>query len=501
MTAENRKVKKDKTDSIEQRLEDLGQAIVCDDSFVQNVMTLIGTRPPRQSNIRRIVMNRLTKFAAAAAIIIAVLLGLNYFSDSFGLASPAYGINEAFNLYRNARTFHIKGWTFFHKDGHAGQELRGLPFETWTDKENDLSRNWQPAGFFDSDPDQPMYFLTISDGQYIMETIHYTYAEDGTHYPMASFTKLSPFQLRRKHHKTTMSDSDRLFGIYDNPDQIAGFVKIGQEQMDGEIMDIWQGEVTAPGKTVPYKKIKIWLSPASGRIARIFMWTNREKNTVHWLPFRDTHTIEYNVSPPPDCFKTEPPPGYKYENTKETAKQVEFGEDGSGVRFYDCIGFTLSDGSIILAWHANPDAGTSQEHLFANLKPGGPLPKLPAQIIALLPYPVEGRITCMGRHLTYTQKDGKFYEWSIYVPDGQVPQRSTFEAYKIIKKYNNIEPRRFGGAPNLVADEITINSKEDFDTWVLGAMAELSDHRKAPEDISYEKVLQLTGQIRKSLTE
>ena len=48
---------------------------------------------------------------------------------------------------------------------------------------------------------------------------------------------------------------------------------------------------------------------------------------------------------------------------------------------------------------------------------------------------------------------------------------------------------------------ILIETAENFDWWVLGAMAELSDDGKAPEDITYQTVLQLAEQIRKSLVE
>ena len=43
---------------------------------------------------------------------------------------------------------------------------------------------------------------------------------------------------------------------------------------------------------------------------------------------------------------------------------------------------------------------------------------------------------------------------------------------------------------------LSIKTKEDFDTWVLGAMADLSSEGKAPEDVTYENVLQLARQIR-----
>ncbi len=44
-----------------------------------------------------------------------------------------------------------------------------------------------------------------------------------------------------------------------------------------------------------------------------------------------------------------------------------------------------------------------------------------------------------------------------------------------------------------------IIEQDEFDTFVRGAMAELSDEGKAPEYVTYQKVLQLTKKIRNSL--
>jgi hypothetical protein len=72
-------------DNIENRLQELGRIIGGGDSIADRVMSRIdagSVRCERGSSgkllVRRLVMNRFTKFAAAAVIIIAVLLGLNF---------------------------------------------------------------------------------------------------------------------------------------------------------------------------------------------------------------------------------------------------------------------------------------------------------------------------------------------------------------------------------------------------------------------------------------
>jgi hypothetical protein len=41
-----------------------------------------------------------------------------------------------------------------------------------------------------------------------------------------------------------------------------------------------------------------------------------------------------------------------------------------------------------------------------------------------------------------------------------------------------------------------IKTAEDFDKWVRGAMAELSDNGKAPEPLTYQKVTELAQHLR-----
>jgi len=438
-------------------------------------------------NIRSIIMKSpITKLAAAAVIIATTIIGIRWFS----VAAPAYGITEALKLYENADIVHIKGWKFLNTGDNTELELKRIPFESWYDKKNGRFRNSRPLGWLGDYTRKPKYYLTVSDGQYLMKTIYLQGIQ-----PAAEFTKLSPFQQRLRIYTI-----EPFPAFIANINQVKGFTKVGQERIKNKMVDVWQGEVTAPGKTVPYKKLKIWLSPSTGEILRIVRWANTEEDSVRWLLRMDADTVEYNVTPPVDCFVTEAPEGYELLNTKETAIERELGDPGR-VRFYGCIGFTLNDGSVIFGWHANHKPEESQAHLFANLKPGRPLPKLPAQIVGLKPWPVEEDITCVGRHLAFTQKSGKFYEWGIYVPNKKMPERDTFQDYKAIPKYNGVEPRSFLGRPNLVGQELDIKSEEEFDTWVRGAMSELSDDGKAPEDVTYESVLQLTKQIRESITQ
>lgn len=100
--------------NIEDKLEELGQAIGSDESLVENVMSRIDAKPIAESNktgksknkllFRRFVMNRFTKFAAAAAIIIAVVLSITFLDKS---VTPAYAIKQTVEAVKNVRFLHI----------------------------------------------------------------------------------------------------------------------------------------------------------------------------------------------------------------------------------------------------------------------------------------------------------------------------------------------------------------------------------------------------------
>ncbi len=449
---------------------------------------------------KTIMKTRITKFAAAAIILIAVFA----ITVLDKLSTPAYGLTQALQVYKQANIIHMKGLTFFVKDTKDGQEHCGLPYEKWIDREKGYFRELRPCGTFGSSPDEtPHYYLTVSDGQYLMKTFDTQYFvsdesdELGPPIRRARYKELSPFQQRLQ--MRTMQNIMDYYSVCD----VAGFAKIGSEAIDGEELDIWQGEVASPGKTVPYKKLMVWLSPTSGEIKQIYRWSNTQmdNNEVSWR-LAGIINFEYDAIPPEGCFDTVPPPDCELENTRETAIKMELGMYDGRETFYICIGFGLNDGSVILGWHAHQLNGQlAQEELFKNLEPGGPLPQLPAQITELVPYPVEEDITCVGHHLTYTQKAGKFYEWGLYVPNGDMPSRSLFTSLKVKKEFHNSSKRDYPGFPNLVANEISIGSEQEFNTWVLDAMAELSDDGMAPEGITYDGVLELAQQIRGSLDE
>lgn len=137
-----------------------------------------------------------------------------------------------------------------------------------------------------------------------------------------------------------------------------------------------------------------------------------------------------------------------------------------------------------------------QDHLSANLTPGGDFPKTPVEVYALKATNAQG-VTYTGRHLAWTKRDGECIEWGLYVPDGPPP--AGILGFNLLTRMNPSSP------PD-VKTSISINVQApvrieagNFDDLVTAAMAELNDGGAAPADVSFKSVTQLAQQIRASL--
>ena len=344
----------------------------------------------------------ITKLAVAAVIVIAVVLLITILDKS---ATPVYGITDVPELLKKARTIHMKGWVYFPPI-QDGEDPAKLEFEYWFDVENGRYRLYKPGGI-DKDTGEPRYYTTVSDGRYVMsETYHRP--RDGDPWKSISFTKLSPFKARVEAYKNSHAVLMQMFG---NMDQIEGSTKVGREEINGTLFDIWENEYyLSDGRRI---KIRTWLAPDSGDIGRVLFWEKKRKDDPNWRLVLDFHTIELDVVPALGIFDTEPLAGYKLDNTKETARTSTLGiaRQRAMIEDYELhihIGFTLNDGSVIIGWSCPEKTRSSQADLFENLAPGGRLPTLAAKIEGLTLIPQELSVNYMGCHRADTQKDGNF---------------------------------------------------------------------------------------------
>ncbi len=439
-------------------------------------------------------MNRFTKLTAAAVIIIAVALSITFLDKS---VTPAYGINDMPELFRAVRTVHLKGWHYY--PGHKtpdGNDVLPVNMEEWFDLEN--GREWHTtcSSSGRSDATRISVGELISDGQYRLRLNHTRKS--------AHFSKRNKYQQMLAKHQGRDQMIEQLFGDISKLDD---FVKIGREKIDGVDCDIWEREEIFSATKGGYR-YKYWLSPSTGECKRYQVWMSFT-GKQQWELCREYVKIERDVDIPEGLFSMEVPEGYEAKNTKETATLLElgspnmggYGDDRCSLSWGAALSFTMSDGSVIWGWNSiDRTSEKPQEEFFEGLEFGGLLPKLPIEFNALKPAGEPKDTTYTGYHLAYTRKADRFTEWAVYVPDGTPPENVKQFGYHMLYVFNlEHEPRLKINLP--VPYGLLIETKEDFDKWVLGAMAALSDDGKAPENVTYESVLQLTKQIRESLAQ
>jgi len=462
------------------------------------VIKLADTNPIKPPFLWRIIMkSKITRYVATAVIIVAVFLGLEFMGGP-ETTRVAYGITDVPELLRRSKTLHIQALCWVYQNNHSQSEFGEatvIPIEKWVDIENMQERfisfeAWSKPNSEERGLDKVEGFR---DREYAMDIQH----NDKT----VRFNKCS--LIKRKLQMRRIMDG-YLNKI--SQKQLDLFVNVGQETIDGTLFKIWEGEDNRiDGKKS--QKIRCWLSPNTGELGRIYYW--KKSNTSHgdWLPTYFIEKIEHDIIIPESIFEFNAPQDYTYQNTKETA----FVGEGLGSGWYFmgdarvslAINFTLDDGSVIVAWHSDDlqyNRYQDQEHLFKNIASGEKLPKLPMVIYGLekkslnsLSQPV---INYFSRHLTFTKKKDWYYEWALYVSEKHFQPTNEISLYRMLcsfNLFNNQEPK--------VGNPIPENKieKNDFDTFVLGAMAELSDENHAPEGITYESVIQLAQEIRLSL--
>ncbi len=459
--------------------------------------------------------SRISKIAAAVIIIISLLLVLNFIGGT-GPNSVAYGISDVPGLLHNANTIHVKGIrTYILK----GQEPISCPIEYWMDFENlryrkreVYRRRTRDGGFSDNYYENEVVF----DIKYIMIIDHAK--------KTVRFAKRTPFRTRFE--LRVKKDRDVLLrDFYLKTDQLEGFEKTGRENIDGVMFDIWKKKEDYP---MQQRITEYHIDPSTGELGRYFRrflydryFSHEKAADKHRDPFvslnEDEHEwhehlltyIERDKPLPDNIFRLEPPSGYTVTTSKDEVSnpgEIGYSTVSSAPDMTVSIRYTLNeDGSVIMAWSdRSDDSSKSQAALFESLEPGDPLPELTFVPYALHPnfsvYRKKNEaVTYVGRHLTHTRKGNVHFEWSIYVPDSEPPKSDFYPVlmYTALVRRNpdDGQARRMGLTP-----DATINSAEEFDELVLGAMAELSNDGEPPKDLTYESVLELAHKIRKSLS-
>jgi len=438
---------------------------------------------------RKIMTSRYCRLATAAAILALAAVALIVLDGS---TSPAYAIADLAAQFEQARTIHVQGWHYFPEftmpDGSA---VPPSPIDNWTDVVNARSRFTTTSLTSGADGVKVYVCEIVRDGPSWMQIAHGRKS--------VAYFHVSEYQQKLGVRQISKLISGQLFG---DITQLSTSIVVGAERVDGVACDIWQSDDAHGGRW------RQWLSADTGRLARAQFL--RKMDSGEWKVATDYSLIEYSVEPPEGTFSLEPPEGYTADNSPQTAYSMDLGDGGHpGFQdeqwHYKCgpeVAFALADGSIVLGWRSfDPKDTEKQTLLFEGVTFGGPLPKLPIEFHALQPAEGPSEPLYTGYHLAFTRKQDRFTEWGLYVPSGTPPADVQETGYEMLYRWNLEFARNFVFEHMTVKPEFTIETAEEFDEWVLGAMAELADDGTTPTDLTYQKVLDLARQVRTSVTE
>jgi len=429
---------------------------------------------------------RIAKVASVAAVLTVAALALTFWSRS---SAPAYAITDLAAQFEQARTIHVQGWHYFPEHTMPdGSAVPPSPIDNWTDVVNARVRFTTTQLTSGADGVNVYVSEVVRDGPSWMRMDHDPRS--------VVYFHVSEYQQKLGVRQISKLISGQLFG---DITQLSNSIVVGAERIDGIACDIWQSDDADGGRS------RQWLAADTGRLVRA--QDLRKLDSGEWKVATDYSLIEYNVEPPEGTFSLEPPEGYTARNSPQTAYSMDLGKNGvPGFRdddwYYYCgpkLAFALTDGSIVLGWQSfDPMDAEKQAVLFEGVTFGGPLPKLPIEFYALIPDNGSSEPLYTGYHLAFTRKQGRFFEWGLYVPDGTPPADVQATGYEMLYRRNHEIARRFTFDHHdmTVKPEFTIETPEEFDEWVLGAMAELADDGTAPENLTYQKVIDLPQQIR-----
>lgn len=434
---------------------------------------------------RIIMTSKITKIAAAAVIIIGVLIGINQFGITVDGTSKVYAMSDLPRLLHSARTIRMKGMVYYPDRKKPGQVIAS-EIETLIDLENEKWRNVRDNVLMDQNGTQLSKSISVCDGGEFQLHLN---PKDKT----ASYGRLGSFGRKRLCRQVADSIMQMTCG---KPEMMDLYEVVGAEEIDGQIYDIWQLLIENDDHMAMNVKMQSWLSPETGNVAQVIVWMKPDGGD--WIKRADIATLDINIDIPEETFYMDIPDGYKLTNTKETAPNNTIGGAicGTGKYYLQAhILFAMKEGSMIACWSCrDPKSDVSQAPIFDDLQFGGNLPQLPC-VVEGLKTSFDGReVIYDGYHLGHTQKDGRFYEWTIYFADKPVEIRmSHVLPFELL--YKKEGKKDSSCRINLHAD-MQIDNAKHFDDFILGAMAEFTDSGEKPEDITYQDVQELVGVLK-----
>lgn len=470
---------------IENLIQDLNDQtrIELDQKILDDCLTELvnqkSSEPSPGPNIWRIIMHsKITKYAAAVVIFIAVGLFLHFQGIPFDGATKVYAMSDVPDLFHSAKTLHIKGKLFFPEDKDANP----AKIEHWVDIEKSRWHSITPC--YSITNGKVDFYLTeeIFDGGYTKLSIDHN-RKIYTYFNVSDFQKNLSIQQKIVALLQLTCGQPEIFDTY----QIKR-----QEVINGQPYNLWEGVIIETGQEIKIK-LQSWLSPKTGQMAKAVIW--RTVDGDKWGKQCEFETVEMNIPIEDSIFQMQGPADYVATNSIDTAMDMGSAKLVGGMQsvlLEQYFLFALPQNCLVMCWRNELLDNPEQEsQYFNNLSLGGPVPQLPAEVYALKTKIDGQEYSWSGKHLMVTQKDGKCYEWALYAPENSTPTKPRHNkySYTLVYRMNNDDK------PNVTLanmPDITIENQADFEKLVLEGMREMSDDSALPKEMTLEQVLSLT---------
>jgi hypothetical protein len=173
------------------------------------------------------------------------------------------------------------------------------------------------------------------------------------------YNRISEFQRKLFCLRHTKQLVNRAIG---NPELYDSYRNVGQEEINGQMYDIWEVVEQQQGY-IPGLKMRSWLSPQTGEFAKVITWIQNRDGT--WQKRSEIESVERNIEMGDEIFPTRPPRGYKLQNPRFRPKSSGLGSVLS-INYSTQIILAMPDGSIIVCWSCeDKDSRQSQESFFS----------------------------------------------------------------------------------------------------------------------------------------
>lgn len=418
--------------------------------------------------------SKTTQFSTAAIVLMALGLFFGTLSDPI-----AYGMPDVPRLYQGAKTLHLKGTVYFPESDSS----QSAPTEHWIDLENNRWRVITPGPSVSGRKQKLTVFQIelVYDGADTMMRVDH--AEKNVAYGRLSRLQQNLEASRQLQQWQT--------SVYGDPSSSNDYEVIDSETIDGALYEIWEAVVSQ--NPMVSLKMQTWVSPSTGSLLKSKSWLRLGEGA--WQLKSDIDTIERDIAFAQDVFRMDPVSDYEVIATLDDPESIP--HDGPSIAPGDIsltayFLFALPDGSLIAIWSSeDKSVSDSQEGLFANLKPGGAFPELPFQVHSLKAQLAEEEYVFKGCHLDSTVKEGRYYEFGLYVSRSGLPHD------RLRSQMFLLDTQTEGSSLGLGVHAV-IENADDFNDLVLQAMAEFSDDQIRPA-LSLEEVLSLAAKKRREL--